>query len=242
MSIDRERIIEKIAKCMALSKSDNVNEAASALRQAQKLMEIHGISEKDITLTNIKELKFRVQKSLKRPPHWLTALGSVCAEAFSCEMYFSKEWEDGDIYRTFTFVGYKDFPELAKYCFDVLLRQLIDIANQYRKALIKEGDKCGLIKLNSFRLGWALEVGKKVKALRAEDNQDQLEDKSISNTIVLVKNTVSLYMEEKHPNIKIFKSKVETDTVAYMHGMIKGSQANLNVAMTNNHKPAGYIK
>lgn len=68
---------------MALSKPDNVNEAASALRQAQKLMEIHGISEKDITLANIKELRFRVQKSLKRPPYLLTALGGVCAEAFN---------------------------------------------------------------------------------------------------------------------------------------------------------------
>lgn len=46
--MDRENAIARIKKCMALSKSPNEHEAAAALRQAQKLMATHGISDEDI--------------------------------------------------------------------------------------------------------------------------------------------------------------------------------------------------
>lgn len=37
-----QRILERIKKCLALSQSSEPHEAAAALRQAQKLMEMHG--------------------------------------------------------------------------------------------------------------------------------------------------------------------------------------------------------
>ena len=48
--MDQEKIIDKIKKCLALAKSDNPHEAATALRQAQKLMEQHNLTEQDISL------------------------------------------------------------------------------------------------------------------------------------------------------------------------------------------------
>ena len=38
--MDKQKIIDKIKKCMALGNSSNANEAAAALRQAQKMMNI----------------------------------------------------------------------------------------------------------------------------------------------------------------------------------------------------------
>lgn len=42
---DMQTIIDKISKCLALSKSANEHEAAIALRQAQALMQKYKISE-----------------------------------------------------------------------------------------------------------------------------------------------------------------------------------------------------
>jgi hypothetical protein len=45
---DKSKVLEKIKKCLALSKSPNEHEAAAALRQAQKLMAMHNLSEDDL--------------------------------------------------------------------------------------------------------------------------------------------------------------------------------------------------
>lgn len=52
---DMQTIIDKISKCLALSKSANEHEAAIALRQAQALMQKYKISEKQILISDIKE-------------------------------------------------------------------------------------------------------------------------------------------------------------------------------------------
>lgn len=44
----REKVLDRIRKCLALSKSANEHEAAAALRQAQKMMDQHGVSEDDV--------------------------------------------------------------------------------------------------------------------------------------------------------------------------------------------------
>jgi hypothetical protein len=49
-TVDRAKILSKILKCLALSKSCNEHEAAAALRQAQKLMVAHDVSERELGL------------------------------------------------------------------------------------------------------------------------------------------------------------------------------------------------
>ena len=43
-----EKILDKIKKCLALASSANEHEAAAALRQAQKLMQAHGLTDQDV--------------------------------------------------------------------------------------------------------------------------------------------------------------------------------------------------
>jgi hypothetical protein len=47
---DKNKIMDKVRKCLALSKSSNEHEAAAALRQAQKLMAMHDLTEEDVGL------------------------------------------------------------------------------------------------------------------------------------------------------------------------------------------------
>jgi len=46
--MDRAKVMDKIQKCMNLSKSSNEHEAAAALRQAQKLMAAFDITEREL--------------------------------------------------------------------------------------------------------------------------------------------------------------------------------------------------
>lgn len=41
---DKEKVLEKLKKLLALSKSDNPHEASLALQRVQKLMQAYGIS------------------------------------------------------------------------------------------------------------------------------------------------------------------------------------------------------
>lgn len=47
------RVLEKIKKCLRLATSDNPAEAAAGLRQAQKLMAMHGLTQSDLELSEV---------------------------------------------------------------------------------------------------------------------------------------------------------------------------------------------
>ena len=66
---DRKKILDKIRKAMALSKSANEHEAAAALRQAHKLMELHGITNADIDAAEITDSLVRAGASVT-PAEW----------------------------------------------------------------------------------------------------------------------------------------------------------------------------
>ena len=52
-----ERVIRKIKRCLALSKSSNENEAATAMRQAQALMREYRLTELDVRLSDVDEVQ-----------------------------------------------------------------------------------------------------------------------------------------------------------------------------------------
>ena len=55
--MDKEKILDKIKKCLALGQSENEHEAAQALKQAQALMEKYEVNAVDIALSEVSEQK-----------------------------------------------------------------------------------------------------------------------------------------------------------------------------------------
>lgn len=90
----REKIIDKIKKCMALAKSSNEHEAAAALRQAQKLMQAHGISDLDMSAAEATEARAKAGAT-QRPAGWETYLAGHVADAFGCKLMFTSSWARG---------------------------------------------------------------------------------------------------------------------------------------------------
>ena len=89
---NKQRIIDKITRCLALSKSSNENEAATALRQAHAMMAKYDITMGDIELSDIKQ-KHSESRLARRPPIHLAALGNMIARIFGCSVYIDTDIE-----------------------------------------------------------------------------------------------------------------------------------------------------
>ena len=84
--MDRAKLLSKIEKCLRLSKSSEPHEAAAALRQAQKMMELHGISEAELGAVGYGNEKVSVPIQVnKKLPIALATLVALIKKAFGVE-------------------------------------------------------------------------------------------------------------------------------------------------------------
>ena len=122
----RDEALDKIKKCLALAASPEAHEAAAALRQAQKLMAQFGLTEADVTLADVSEVRQLAQNAPLVA--WEAMLAGLVASAFGCDHYTSLRPQLGvglkvRNRRHFVFVGVGPAAEIAGYAFDLLSRQ-----------------------------------------------------------------------------------------------------------------------
>lgn len=155
------KIIAKIKKCLDLSTSANPHEAAAALRQANKLMAMHGVSLERIQDSRVSECKRKAgQAGRSNVAFWKRRLAACAAKALGCQLLY--QWNGKGKY--IVFVGQEGMPEMARYAYDVLVRQL-EVARKSNAETIPEklgkGEKRRLT--NVYTLGWTEAVVEKVK-------------------------------------------------------------------------------
>lgn len=224
-NLKKQRIMDKIARCLALSKSSNEHEAATALRQAHALMEKYNISAKDIELSDIK-FKASNTRSAQRPPVYQIALANMIAKLFGCQNYMGNGVGDRSHVRVMCFVGLEMHSEIASYAYDALFRQL----KQARQAYIKtELNRVRLAKnkaarADAFCLGWVATVRQLVKTLVP-----------LSTDMALIGRAMSQELSFKTTSgvDRVSKSKAKTATNDFHNGLIAGKDAKLNNAMHN---------
>lgn len=118
--MNRDKIIDKICKCMRLSESCNPNEAAAAIRQARSMMKKYDISEQQVLASGVKEASISSGIDYK-PPFWVLALSNIVAQSFGCRAFLSRK--EGQNHH-FRFIGVSHSPEISSYTFEVLHRRL----------------------------------------------------------------------------------------------------------------------
>lgn len=174
--MSNEKIIKKIQKCLALSKSSNEHEAAAALRQAKALMDKHNLTLSDMELSAIDVV--HADGGYERPPRWKVIIYQAAAAAFGCSL-FTRGGRP-------VFVGVAPSPQIALYAVDVLVRQMELNKAQYMaemKASHKINRSQSIILGKGFAEGWAIgciNVVKKfaspVPADVAEKHEKKVED------------------------------------------------------------------
>jgi hypothetical protein len=125
---DKDIIIAKIKKCLALSSSNNEHEAATALRQAKRLMESHGVTDQDVQAADA-DACWAKAGAKSRPANWEAALVSKIAGAFGCNALFFRG--GGCHGGQWAFIGCGAAPEVAQYAFDVLRRQAMRARSEH---------------------------------------------------------------------------------------------------------------
>lgn len=176
--MDKNKILEKIKKCLALSKSSNEHEATMALKQAQALMQKHQISDVEIELSAIQETNVDCTKTL---PIWHMALIKICADAFGTEVYLSGRLTTQKKYGSFVqrevrFLGCGIKPELAAYAYQVLLRQLKKERKEFMQHSVDKwlSSKMKTTKADAFCIGWISAVDEKVTAFATPQQEKEL--------------------------------------------------------------------
>lgn len=167
--MDKQKVLEKIKKCLALGESANEHEAAQAIRQAQILMKKYGISEMDVELSAVTEKGVACASTL---PTWHQVLISQCAKAFGVECYLNREFGLGEA--RFFGIGIK--PELAAYAYEVLLRQLKKERREYIKNELKAVrlSRNKTARADQFCTGWVYAIVKKVQEFAAEPAEKEV--------------------------------------------------------------------
>ena len=167
--MDKEKALDKIKKCLALSRSANEYEAAQALKHAQALMAQYGVSESDVALADVSECE---KKAPKTVPEWHWRLVHLCGRAFGCERWHATDFSGG----SFVFCGIGGRPELAAYAYEVLLRQLKAARRQYIKTALfyMPPGRIKTARADRFCDGWVSKVKSVVQDFASTDAEKEL--------------------------------------------------------------------
>lgn len=216
--MDRSKLISKIEKCLRLGKSSEPHEAAAALRQARKLMELHGVSEKELGTIGFGHEKVNVPIQVnKKLPVVLVALVNIIKKAFGVEPVVESEVRVSDRSYVIRYFGPNDRVLLATYSHQVVFRAM----NQAWTSHLEEnpGIKGGRGTRAGFMLGWLDSVLEQIETLAMTDEERE------GTTLV----------KTNHYNRELRKSKVSNIRISGMaedSGRQAGSQFRL-------HRPMG---
>ncbi len=136
MANDKERYLQKIKKLLNKSRNNSsAEEAATAMRMAQKLMREYHLNESDIALSEVSENgTHKTPSSATKPPRYMVSLANVICHAFGVRYYLSYDLLSR---RTVVFYGVAERPQIACYAFEVLSRQIIKGRKEYYSSIHK---------------------------------------------------------------------------------------------------------
>ena len=218
----RDEALEKVKKCLALAASPEPHEAAAALRQAQKLMAQFGLTEIDVSLSDVSEFAQAAQNTPL--VKWEVMLAVMVAEAFGCDQYTSTRPHlmtglKVRYQRRFVFIGVGPSPEIAGYAFDLLARQC---AKDRRSHMGQQHKNCKpkprVARGDRYAEGWIAGVRDKVERFAGTERDAELIDQ---------------YMRERHPDMKSanVRDRTKGKNVSHAdwhHGVRAGQNADLN--------------
>lgn len=220
--MNREQALEKIKKCLALSRSSNVHEAAAAMRQAQKLMAQHQLTEETVSFADVLESKVPTSAAELRP--WESSLAGLVAHVFGCEHFCTQRWvrSGGSVLRgkvNFVFIGVGAAAEVASYTYSVLQRQCLRDRLAHVKAQSKRCKPATkTARGDEFAAGWVRGVQQIVGEFAGRDEDQKL---------------VSQYMNTKYANLSVrdLDDRTKGRNISHndrMEGIRAGQQAKLH--------------
>lgn len=218
----RDEALDKIKKCLALAASPEAHEAAAALRQAQKLMAQFDLTEVDVTLADVAEVRQVAQNAPM--VLWEVVLSQLVAMAFGCESYTTVRPTLGKSLqmrrqRSYVFVGVGPAADVAGYAFDVLARQC---AKDRRRHIGQQSKNCKpktkVARGDMYAEGWISGVQDKLERFAGNERDAAL---------------IAEYLAQRHAGMEAadIKSRTKGKNVTHndwRRGLEAGQRAELN--------------
>lgn len=195
---DQEKAIDRARKLLELSRSDNVNESAAALAQAQKLMSKHSITELMLSTPETELDREQIEdgilhKENKPMQRWKGQLAMPLCEANQCQIYRIGAAHELHV------IGRPSDAQTVRYLFSYISNEITRLC--MRASGIRGNP--GVRWRNDFCIGAAQEVGRRVKEAakeaRTEMKQEAYGGDSMGNgtAIVCVNNALAKLDERK---------------------------------------------
>lgn len=168
--MDRAKALDRIRKCMALSKSPNEHEAAAALRQAQALMAKFNVEADEVDLVEYVSDFVDVKDYAwgKKKPAIVQYVAEVMMHAFGVQA----AWEmSPDVKHRVRYFGKKANVMLATHSHEVVYRA---VNAAWKKHLDARPELTGWRGARaSFVRGWCIAVGVKVAAMNPDKEEEE---------------------------------------------------------------------
>ncbi|QNT38659.1 DUF2786 domain-containing protein [Pseudomonas asiatica] len=244
------RVIRKIKRCLALSKSSNENEAATAMRQAQALMREYRLTELDVRLSDVDEVQSEKSRANCRPT-WDRHLSGIVARVFGCRPLSYRHWCDtsGRMVERALFVGVTPAPQIAMYAYEALLAKLTQARRDY-VAQVRSGKSRSAYSPETagdhFAIAWVSVVHGKIHQLVPCGEEDPaIEQHSNGRDLMAVESQDKALIEQYLAGKEIGKLRkartVELDMEAQIAGMLAGQRVELNPGMAHSGQAAAQI-
>ena len=165
---DKQKLLAKVRKLFALSRSPEAAEAAAALAKATELMQQYGITADDVICSadDVREERGKSHPS-QRVPRYATYLARMVADQLGCTLYWSVEgtWNcncGSYQYKSHpTFVGFEANTTIANYAYTVLYRKLSVARREYRPKRLRKRSSVSAAK-DTYALYWVNAVADEV--------------------------------------------------------------------------------
>lgn len=218
LQVKRQKVLEKIKKCLALSDSTNPHEAEAALRQAKKLMEKFRLEEADVLASRAEEHVLILGKAKAAPAVWIRMLGNVVAESMNCICFY----RHGKSGQALIFIGEIGNGELAAYAFTVLSRQLKAMKKGYLESNSHLSHASQRKIGTMYTEGWIRTVGSRVAQFAAMNEQAE--------------QAIEAYKNAHYPDPNQVKQRRRTVDSQQFKARMQGADDGLRVAL---HRPIG---
>lgn len=216
MSEAKRKALKKIAKCLELSNSANINEAAQAIKMAQRLMKKYGLDQDDIDFISMGKTTSETLLPSSISDAILKIIRGINTRfGVECVLTNYKGLKKAE------FIGDADRAIFAAFAFDIVYREMNEHIGQFRNSFQGTGTSQAELgrRVYSFTLGWLEGALAKLPNIAPDDAADKkikdYIDKQFEN---IDRETFKLQLKEAMKNI----------TDDYEKGMRKGKQISVS--------------
>ncbi|MGX9415922.1 DUF2786 domain-containing protein [Vibrio sp. RC27] len=223
--MDKQKALKKIAKCLELGNSANVNEAANAIKMAHRLMLKYGLDKDDIEFIKMG----KTQSSHLLPAsisHNILRIIRGINTKFGVEAVLLNHKG----LKRVEFIGEADRAIFAAFAFDIIYRELNEQTGQFRNSFSGSGTPTTEVtrRVSSFVSGWIEGALEKLPIITPDDESN---------------NKINNYIDKEFENIdrETFKKQLneamKAITADYEVGLKKGRRVSVNKPIDGAQRP-----